>query len=178
MEARSRNWDKKHRKDDDSERKVEESSNYEVSLPLGMSCRCCRGWDHASCALPPPISTLTTRSTSANLFAYTFCKITLCGLHPRTQQPRRSCCSSFSTMRRARARLTSPQRELAPFARRQTTLQVSPRGFLMYAELYGEKFSKFGIAVLGTFTMSISQPGSCSFYRRQQRGPTTDKIRS
>lgn len=81
-----------------------------------------------------------------NLFAYTFCKITLCGLHPTRPRP------PFAlppAVPQHAARFGPPSR-----AGRQTTLQVSTPRSLMYAELYGRN-SKFGMAVLGAFTMSF-----------------------
>jgi len=118
-----------------------------ISLPAVVSCRDCREWNHASCArraLPPPSSPSTTfalRATALNLFAYTFCKITLCGLHPESLPPPwpRGRPSALGFL------LSLPAGKLPSNFR--------PRS-LMYAKLHGRN-SKFGTAVLGVFTMSF-----------------------
>lgn len=56
-------------------------------------------------------------ATALNLFAYTFCKITLCGLHPTLFPP------APHTVFQGALRFQAP----TPPARRQTTLQVSPK---------------------------------------------------
>lgn len=121
-----------------------------------------------SCKLcPPPRPAPFPVVPPVNLFAYTFCKITLCGLHPRPTLP-------ALVLQRTARRDSEPS----------TTSLLSPggklpckfhRGSLMYAELY-ERNSKFGMAVLGAFTMSIfSRPLSLSASAR--RGRTADETR-
>lgn len=72
----------------------------------------------ASCAL----ASSPRLATPLNLFAYTFCKITLCGLHPTSPLP------PFHPFGRpSAARCASLQPLPAFVAERQTTLQVSPK---------------------------------------------------
>lgn len=95
-----------------------------------------------SCKLCPRFLA-SLRCAVVNLFAYTFCKITLCGLHP-ARAP------SFTAQHAARFKPSS-----ASFRCREANYppKFHPRS-LMYAELYGRN-SKFGMAVLGAFTMSF-----------------------
>lgn len=120
----------------------------------------------ASCAL----ASSPRLAAPLNLFAYTFCKITLCGLHPTSPSPPRR----PSVVPQQHAALHFSPRLLS-LPRGKLPSKFHPRS-LMYAELYGRN-SKFGMAVLGAFTMSF-HPLVLSLPRSRGKGRgSLDKTR-
>ena len=117
----------------------------------GCLVKGCRWQDHASCAPNP-------RALDKTLFAYTFCKITLCGLHP-----------SHSLVHR----VLPPCNPLDVFLALggQTTLEVSPTS-LMYAQLYGTLSSARPCYIFAKKLLLLEDETSTrSFLRENTRDP-------
>lgn len=105
------------------------------------------------CKLCPRFLTLPRFATPLNLFAYTFCKITLCGLHPTSLPPHPTSSPRVSSVVPQQHAALHFNPRLLSLPRGKLPSKFHPRS-LMYAELYGRN-SKFGMAVLGAFTMSF-----------------------